>query len=341
MQHTAFFINARFSWIHPKDQKIDFLLLVIIIYIMVTNMLLSQVIQSDQSAIFGLVLNSVTSQNSKIAYLKALQDYILWSNGQPFTKAAVQSFKVFLQGKGLAPSSINQKLSAIRKMALEACDNNLLDPNIAGGISRVPSVKISGTRTGNWLTRDQAQQLLESVDTSTIKGKRDLAILSVMLGCGLRRSEVVSLQYDQIQQREGRWVIVDISGKGGRVRTVPMPSWCKACIDNWKNVSQTIDSKVVFTPVLKGGRIQRGQMTKQAILKLVRERSKDIGLIISPHDLRRTFAKLAYKGNSPIDQIQLSLGHSSIMTTERYLGVKQNLHDAPCDRLNLNIDLPV
>jgi site-specific recombinase XerD len=304
-------------------------------YVMVTNMPLSQVIQSDQSAVFGLVLDSVTSENSKIAYLKALQDYVLWSNGQPFTKATVQSFKAFLQGKGLAPSSINQKLSAIRKMALEASDNNLLDPIIAGGISRVPSVKISGTRTGNWLTREQAQQLLDSVDTSTIKGKRDLAILAVMLGCGLRRSEVVSLQYDQIQQREGRWAILDISGKGGRVRTIPMPSWCKVCIDNWQNVSRDIESKAVFSPVLKGGHIQKGQMTKQAILKLVRERSKDIGLIISPHDLRRTFAKLAYKGNSPIDQIQLSLGHSSIMTTERYLGVKQNLHDAPCDRLNL------
>lgn len=303
---------------------------------MVTNMPLSQVIQSDQSAVFGLVLDSVTSENSKIAYLKALQDYVLWSNGQPFTKATVQSFKTFLQGKGLAPSSINQKLSAIRKMALEACDNNLLDPVIAGGISRVPSVKISGTRTGNWLTREQAQQLLDSVDTSTVKGKRDLAILAVMLGCGLRRSEVVCLQYDQIQQREGRWVIVDISGKGRRVRTVPMPSWCKVSIDNWKIVSRDIESRVVFTPVLKGGRIQRGQMTKQAILKLVRDHSKDNGLVISPHDLRRTFAKLAYKGNSPIDQIQLSLGHSSIMTTERYLGIKQDLHDAPCDKLGFS-----
>ena len=81
--------------------------------------------------------------------------------------------------------------------------------------------------------------------------------------------------------------------------------------------------------------VTKGQLTKQAILKLVLEHSKGIGLIISPHDLRRTYAKLAYKGNSPIDQIQLSLGHSSIMTTERYLGVKQNLHDAPCDRLIL------
>ncbi|NTU61130.1 MAG: tyrosine-type recombinase/integrase [Caldiserica bacterium] len=296
---------------------------------------LSQVTQFDQSSVFGLVLDSVDSNNSKIAYLKALQDYVLWSNGQVFTKATVQAFKVYLQGKVLSASSINLKLSAIRKMALEASDNNLLDPVIAGGISRVSCVKQSGTRTGNWLTKEQAQQLLDAVDTSTAKGKRDLAIFAVMLGCGLRRSEVVSLRFDQIQQRDGRWVIVDIIGKGGRVRTVPMPSWCKVCIDNWQNVSQTVESKAVFSPVLKGGHIQRGQMTKQAILKLVQGHSEKCGFKISPHDLRRTFAKLAYKGSSPIDQIQLSLGHSSIVTTERYLGVKQDFNDAPCDRLGL------
>ena len=56
---------------------------------------------------------------------------------------------------------------------------------------------------------------------------------------------------------------------------------------------------------------------------------------ITPHDLRRTFAKLAHPGRAPLEQIQISLGHASIQTTERYLGLKQNLHDAPCDRLGL------
>ena len=56
---------------------------------------------------------------------------------------------------------------------------------------------------------------------------------------------------------------------------------------------------------------------------------------ITPHDLRRTFAKLAHLGRAPLEQIQISLGHASIQTTERYLGLKQNLHDAPCDRLGL------
>jgi len=58
---------------------------------------------------------------------------------------------------------------------------------------------------------------------------------------------------------------------------------------------------------------------------------------IAPHDLRRTFAKLAHKGGSALDQIQLSLGHGSIQTTQRYLGVEQDLTDAPCDRLGLRL----
>jgi len=58
---------------------------------------------------------------------------------------------------------------------------------------------------------------------------------------------------------------------------------------------------------------------------------------VRPHDLRRTFAKLAHKGGAPIDQIQLSLGHSSVQTTERYLGVDQDLTTAPCDVLGLRL----
>ena len=70
---------------------------------------------------------------------------------------------------------------------------------------------------------------------------------------------------------------------------------------------------------------------------MVRDYGQKIGVTIGPHDLRRTFGKLAHKGNAALEQIQLSLGHASVVTTERYLGVRQNLHDAPCDYLGLDI----
>jgi integrase len=78
-------------------------------------------------------------------------------------------------------------------------------------------------------------------------------------------------------------------------------------------------------------------MTAQAIRDTVADYAGQVGVNVAPHDLRRTFAKLAHKGGSPIDQIQLSLGHSSIQTTERYLGVNQDLHSAPCDVLGLKL----
>ena len=76
-------------------------------------------------------------------------------------------------------------------------------------------------RAGNWLTRDQAETLL-SAPPSTLMGLRDRAVLGLLIGCGLRRDELANLTFAHLQQREGRWVIVDIIGKGRRVRTVPV-----------------------------------------------------------------------------------------------------------------------
>jgi site-specific recombinase XerD len=128
-------------------------------------------------------------------------------------------------------------MSAIRKLAVEAADNGLLAPELAAGISRVKSAKSIGIRVGNWLTLRQAQALLSTPDTATMKGLRDRAILAVLLGCGLRRSEVAALTLSHVQQRDGRWCIVDLVGKHGRVRTIPMPTWAKVAIDAWTAAS--------------------------------------------------------------------------------------------------------
>ena len=80
-------------------------------------------------------------------------------------------------------------------------------------------------------------------------------------------------------------------------------------------------------------------ITPQAVYLIVRGYAEQLGLPIAPHDLRRTFAQLAHRGRSPLEQIQLSLGHESILTTERYLGVRQSLTDAPCDRLGIQIEV--
>src|SRR6266513_1752411 len=182
------------------------------------------------------VLDSVSSPITKRVYNMALDEFLGWFQQAPrpgFTKATVSAWRVSLETRGLGSSSIIIRMSAIRKLAAEAADNGLLDPELAAGISRVKSVKSVGIRVGNWLTLRQAQALISAPDIATAKGLRDRAILAVLFGCGLRRSEVAALAHAHIQQRDDRWCIVDMVGKHARVRTVPMPTWVKVAIDAW------------------------------------------------------------------------------------------------------------
>src|SRR5271154_4770455 len=184
----------------------------------------------------ALVLDSVSSPITKRVYNMALNEFLAWYRQQPrpgFTKATVSAWRVSLEARGLGSSSIIIRMSAIRKLAVEAADNGLLAPELAAGICRGKSVKSQGIRVGNWLSLRQSQMLLSAPDIATVKGLRDRAILAVLLGCGLRRSEVAALTFSHLQQRDGRWCIVDLVGKHDRVRTAPMPTWVKVAIDAW------------------------------------------------------------------------------------------------------------
>src|SRR6202158_4377838 len=184
----------------------------------------------------ALVLDSVSSPITKRVYNMALNEFMAWFQQAPqpgFTKATVSAWRVSLEERRLGSSSIIIRMSAIRKRAAEAADNGLLAPELAAGISRVKSAKSVGIRMGNWLSLRQAQALLSAPDVATVKGLRDRAILAVLLGCGLRRSEVAALTFAHVQQRDGRWCIVDLVGKHGRVRTAPMPNWVKVAVDSW------------------------------------------------------------------------------------------------------------
>src|SRR5215472_5867185 len=145
-----------------------------------------------------LVLDSVSSPITKRVYNMALDEFLAWFQQAPrpgFTKAAVSAWRISLEERGLGSSSIIIRMSAIRKVAAEAADNGILAPELAAGIARVKSAKSVGIRTGNWLSARQAQSLLNAPDVSTLRGLRDRAILAVLFGCGLRRSEVATLTF--------------------------------------------------------------------------------------------------------------------------------------------------
>jgi len=287
-----------------------------------------------------LVLDSVSSPITKRVYNMALDEFMGWFQQAPrpgFTKATVSAWRVSLEDRRLGSSSIIIRMSAIRKLAAEAADNGLLAPELAAGISRVKSAKTQGIRVGNWLSLRQAQALLSAPDTTTVRGLRDRAILAVLLGCGLRRSEVAALTFTHLQQRDGRWCIVDLVGKHGRVRTAPMPTWVKFAIDAWRCPADVAQGHV-FRSVNRADRVTGEGLGEKVVWQLIRPYAETAGVPgIAPHDLRRTCAKLCRAGGGELEQIQLLLGHASVQTTERYLGTKQDLVHAPNDGIKLRV----
>jgi integrase/recombinase XerD len=292
------------------------------------------------TAVKRLVLDSVRSPHTRRAYDRVLTEFLAWyvaSDANGLSKATVQGYRTALEARGLSASAVNVQLAAVRKLAAEAADNGWLSPEIAAGIAKVPGARSEGPRAGNWLTREQAGRLLALPDPGTRKGQRDRALLGLLVGCGLRREELVRLRVEEIEQREGRWVIVDLLGKGRRRRTVPLPAWVKAWIDDWL-LAAGLSSGRVFRAINKGGNVWGEGLTANVVWSIVGGYAARIGAPqLAPHDLRRTCAKLCRAAGGDLEQIQLLLGHASLHTTERYLGSKLQLTEAVNDHLGLDL----
>jgi integrase len=193
------------------------------------------------------VLNSLGSLDSIRAHAHAIDDFIAWYCSEPrlaFGKHVVLRYRIELESRLLAPATINVRLAAVRRLAYEAADSGLLSPELAAGIQRVKGAKKLGVRLGNWLTVDECRRLLRAPDEQTLKGKRDRAVLAMLLGCGLRRAEVAKLQVRDLQQREEHWAVVDLIGKGRHIRTVPVPDWVKATLDEWTRAAAIADGRL-------------------------------------------------------------------------------------------------
>ena len=111
-----------------------------------------------------------------------------------------------------------------------------------------------GFRSGNWLTAEQSSDVLKRACGDTMRAKRDYAMLALLFGCGFRRSELVALELDEVQMRQGHWAVVDLIGKGGHIRTVPVPAWVKAALDLWVSFSGVREGRI-FRAVGKGGKV--------------------------------------------------------------------------------------
>ena len=202
------------------------------------------------------VLNSLTSQDAQRGYRHAIDEFVDWYCSEPrlaFNRIVVLRYRSHLESRRLAPGTVNLRLGAVRRLAYEAADCGLLSADLAAGIRRVK--RREEVRRSPWQLADgrAGASAWQAPDRDRLKGKRDRALLALLLACGLRRHEAVALTLDHLQQREERWAIVDLMGKGSHVRTVPVPDWVRSELEVWLNAAG-IDRGRLFRRVSKVGK---------------------------------------------------------------------------------------
>ena len=224
-----------------------------------------------------------------------------------------------------APNTVTARVFAVRTFLRVALRDSVLTQEQATNMGLRPYVTRQARDeqpVGRRLSREEVRALRATVEPTTNKGKRDLAILDVMLFAALRRDEVCRLSPTNLVLDNGRrWIV--IRGKGQKTRRVKVHDALHATLIAWMDAAQIAwnDSRPLFVSVAKGDKIGTQQIDSNAVARLVAEYAEraQIG-DVNPHDLRRTAARNAYDNGAGLVQVQMMLGHADPKTTARYIG---------------------
>lgn len=269
------------------------------------------VIGPSLGAIARLVIDAQRNAHTARAYGRAVRKYVAWHarQGEPFSRRSVMSF---VSECGAS----NQELSALRAFAREAYRNGLIDDATCYGITLIPGTRQTGQRSGNWLEKPALARLLQAAEQP-----RDLALVHLLTFAALRREEVAKLQCEQLTQRAGRWVLLDVRRKRNRVQTIPLLETTAQVLRNYIGTSG---------PMFQIGARQ--------MYNVIRELAARAGIDnLGCHDLRRTGAALMRNAGAPLEKIQKHLGHKSILTTTIYLQDVDDLSNSAIDFLKDNV----
>lgn len=268
---------------------------------------------------------SPLTYNNYAPSIEGFREWALLNTSKGENPAAViAGYKNALLESGLSKKTVNKKLSALRSYFEAQVILGHLQPATLQLIKQVPNYKTQGSAYGKRLTWEQAHQLINLPDKTTAIGRRDRLVLALLIGCGLRRSEVAGLTWDQIHHNGKVWLIINLLGKHARTRTVAVPDWAKRIMDEYSE--RRISKERILVSFTPDGEGERSSLTSQTVWNIVKKYSKMLGVEVAPHDLRRTFAAIARQtaGVEGMTQLQKALGHSSISTTEKYIGEEDN-----------------
>lgn len=311
---------------------------------------MNEIALTPNKNLIDLLFDGLDSQHSIRAYRYQLDGFRSWMQAEghnSLSRRVIMAWKRYMVDEDFSASTINQGLTVIRSLAESAYLEGVITGDELARIKSVKSVKQHGRHFGTWLSQSQAQRLLNALkyDTS-LSGKRNLALIALMLATGLRREEASGLKADQlVKLGNGRYVIHNLIGKGNRVRTIPVPAWALGYLAAWLRAAGIRDG-LVFRAVNKagelsgpvrtnGGGMTDGGLSAGSVYNVIKSAGQLISIDLDPHDLRRTCAQLMHRSGADIAQIKEILGHASIRTTELYLGIDLDTDNPANDLIKL------
>ena len=277
----------------------------------------------------GLSVNTVAAYRRDLAsYLDVLQRRSV-TTPEGIAQADVAAFTSELRTRelrtkelgtseqGLTASSVARMLSSVRSFHRYLLDEQLVTLDVAAD-AKPPKL---ASRLPKAITVDQMASVLEAAGGDDIQSLRDRALLEVLYATGARISEAVDLNVDDIIGDEGASVdLVRLFGKGGKQRIVPLGSFARAAIDAYLvRARPLLATRGTSTPALFLG--MRGQrVSRQNAWLIIRARAEQakLGIEISPHTFRHSFATHLLAGGADVRVVQELLGHSSVATTQLY-----------------------
>lgn len=278
---------------------------------------MNALIPLSQQPVIDEIISAILTNldvTSRPTYRESIESFLtfcadrLETNPFQSPQTAFIAFKDHLKER-YSPSTANKKLSGVREFFRYAWIHSLIGPEQYEGVRAVGNIKQSGTPWRQWLNHDQASLLLDLPDESPI-GLRDRVAILLMMVLGLRRAEAASVKWDQLQQSEGIWLIVNVLGKGSQIRHVEVPEKYLPILYQWRELHP---SGFILVSIDRHGNIGDEPLNLSSVNRIMEKYG------VRPHDLRRTCASLALEGGASLRAIQHHLGHKSVTTTEIYL----------------------
>ena len=302
---------------------------------------MNSIVQTSHQQITSDVIVATMSgyaDRTKEAYASQLARYLNWARetgNMRLDAICVSLYIAEMEDAGAGASSLNQFISVIKEVSKRAWMARLLPPDEKDRILAIPLLRQESGNVGTWLTPEQVLAMYEHIKAGGVENARvavDAAVFALMVGCGLRVSEVEALEFRDLTTYAGHPALVIRDSKGGKSRYAIMADVARDAIANWLTASRIVGGPLI-RQVHKSGSILPKGVTRQALHQNIKRVTKDafnsvpslrlVGSMedgLATHNLRRTYALILAQKGVPLETIQKLLGHSSLSTTRMYLG---------------------